>query len=345
MSLKTLQDKFVSTESDSENYINVDTGRKITNLKKKGYVYKTINYKNNIYFLCGETHKFEEFLENNNIDENGNPVAILHAKSPPKAPNTTIFSKITSLFKKEEEDEPVCDPKTVGSTLFIPNSENVEDIPSHVVDRMCPFELSGIEGKAKVVRLKDADTLELLIYVKITEMSREKSKGRSREKKVSLITNHHQAGFFSIFVCRMDGIDAAEHNTAQGQLATLLLENYFESLNNIVYIKVKGFDKYGRMLADVYSDRTMENLINGKLINLNVTEMSEIIKTGIRDKKIDKKSDKNKKLIYDDENQYILALPYFGETKDSRLKNYYDVPKNFIRRGEHDDLLIKYRII
>ena len=244
----------------------------------------------------------------------------------------------------EDEDNRTCDPKSAGSALFIPKSDDVEDIPMEVAQNLCKFELSHLEGKSKVVRILDGDTIELLIYVRLSELSLEREKGRALGKKenkkkalkIAILTSHQNAGFFSLFSCRWSGVDAAEHFTINGIINKLLIEDYFNYLNNIIYIKIDKFDKYGRMMANLYSDNKYTDLINTKLIGVKIEEIPEIMK---------EKGIKYNKDILSKDDLKIIALPYSGDTKDERFKNLPKVSKDIINRKEHQYLLDKYRIV
>ncbi len=363
-SLRSLNDKKLG-DSDESNYINVKTNRRITNLTNKKFIYLEIQGN----YVCGTKEDIEEFYDLNNI--------LPGPTSPPKRGlqrqsaftsgiiKDSLKSKgmgrkqeggdTTEIIKSsmarmnlntssEDEDTRVCRRDSVGTTLFAPQTDDVEDIPANIISTMCPFEMDNLSGKARVIKVLDADTIEILFFVRISELAQERGKGRARgrgdekkkEMKVPVISSHHQSGFFSLFKCRFYGVDAAEHNTMQGQLATLLLEDYLESLNNIIYVKVLKFDKFGRLLIKLYSDKGYRNFINNKICELNVVEMADIYKK----KRINYNTDV---LLRDDLG--IIALEYFGDSKDSRFKNLPLVKDGTINRSEHGHLLEKYKLM
>ena len=53
------------------------------------------------------------------------------------------------------------------------------------------------------------------------------------------------------FKCRLFGIDAAEKNTIQGQIAILLISNILK-INQVYFCKLFSNDKYGRQLVIIY---------------------------------------------------------------------------------------------
>lgn len=363
MSYKTLNGK-VLIDTNPDEYVNVKTARKITDLHKKGFFYEEIDGN----YVCGLREDLDEFYELNKKSGSKN------TKSP-AAHSNTVFKKANETFERTnrntkspervppkrgitkqktlntedfsniniERDVNFCDINTAGTSLFIPQTDDVEDVPNEIINKMCVFELNGLKGKAKVTEILDADTINILFFVKISELITEREKGRAKgrgaDKKketfVPVISKHLNAGFFTLFNCRLLGIDAAEHDTINGQLATLLLEDYFETLNDIIYVKVSDFDKYGRMMPLIYSDKTYKNLINDKLLDLKIEELPELYS------ELDIDYDSSK---LDEEDLKIICLPYDGKTKDIRFKSLPKVAANTINRQEHGYLLEKYKI-
>ena len=337
--LLTLENKPIKTDGTSSNPINVRTNRKITKIKD----YDVLEIED--IFVCGKkgTKDLDEFLENNEISKPSKPVRGLIRQEGKSELITSAMKKVYTLPSDNEEEEN-CELDTAGTTLFIPSSDDVEDVPENIIEKMCPFELTNLTGKAKIIRILDGDTIELLFFIKIKELLGLREKGRAkgrglnkhRDLKVAALSKHTNAGFFATFSCRFSGIDAAEHDTIPGMLNSLLLEDYFNSLNNIIYIKIIKFDKYGRMLANLYSDKNYNNLINTKLVGVEVDELPEIYKeNGISYDK--EKLNKN--------DLKILALEYEGDAKDERFTHLPNkLPKGLINRSHHAHLLEKYKI-
>ena len=368
MSLYDLNGKILKN-SDSDNYRNVKTGRTITDLNKTDFNY----FKFNDDYICGNEINIMEFIMKNNLSKqklieqkysvssgkstsNKSKTTNIYKKpdiSSKKKPNISskegfIERAFNNIFHHEKKDipEPTCEINTAGTALYIPDSNDIETIPSDILETMCPFELTGLKVKAKVVKIKDADTIDIAFFVNFSELAKPREKGTKHNKKmkVPILTKHLNADYCMVYSCRVNAIDAAEHSTAQGQLATLLLTDYLTTIGNIIYVKIIEYEKYGRLLIEMYSDSKMKNNIGEKLINIHVDEMSNIIKEGIANKRIEINSKKNKEIIYDTENQDFLALPYYGDTKSNILKNYYKVPNLFINEGDHVALLTKYRL-
>ena len=335
--LETINGKILK-ESSNDNYRNIITNREINNLKKLGFTY--FKYKNN--YLVGPDENIDEFLLKNKIKKSEiQLLSEIASDSPPKVQ----LQKSKNIKKDDFEDfkkfdESTCEINTAGSALFIPQTDDVEDIPDSILNNICPFEISHLYGKAKVVNIKDGDTIDLLFFVRLSDLAKEREKGRAKgkgqlkkkEMKYPIVTKNHETGFFTVFACRVSGIDAAEHDTAQGQLCTLLMEDYIRSLGRIVYIKIDKFDKYGRMMAEIFSDENFKNGINRKLVGVKINEIPDIL----RKEKI--------KTEIADEDLKIIALEYDGTAKDTRFKNFPKVPNDFINREKHARLLEKYKI-
>ncbi len=79
-------------------------------------------------------------------------------------------------------------------------------------------------------------------------------------KKVS------ESGLFTVFNCRLLNMDAAESNTAQGQKSIEVTKQLFKKYNNVLFVRCGAFDKFGRLLVDLYSDSSYRNYLNFYLI-------------------------------------------------------------------------------
>lgn len=330
-------------QSDSENYVNIKTNRNISNLNNKDFLYAIID---NNFYICGSKEDIENFIIKNKIKKKN--ISYLNNSEKIKTDNLKRpeLKKGEKLDLKElnfDELEPICTLDSVGTALFVPDSEDVEDIPISIANSMCPFSLSKIRGKAKIISVEDADTVKFLIYIKMSELIKGREVGRARgvgsQKKKDIaypvITKHQEAGFFSVFTCRINGIDAAEHDTINGMFAKFLLEDYINSLSNIVYVSLDKFDKYGRTLADLYSDKYYLNNISNKLLGIKINEIPKIVK------QLDIKYDKGK---VSDEQLKVIVLPYGGGTKDESFKNLPQVSKGIIKKEDYKGILEKYRL-
>lgn len=99
---------------------------------------------------------------------------------------------------------------------------------------------------ARVVRVIDGDTVELLIRYKLAEITSIHSSKWRAPTKYLWITK----------TCRLYGIDAAEKTTEQGKFARALLDRKLRSLTQLWVKIAKDNDKYGRTLVELYETET-----------------------------------------------------------------------------------------
>lgn len=168
--------------------------------------------------------------------------------------------------------------------------KEIAKISNEILDKISVFSLSGIEGEAKIIRVIDGDTVEVALFVQLEDLCKARPVGKKKLLQSPIFTLNREAIFLTKVKCRLNGIDTAEKNTAQGKKAKELMELQYTSLNNIVYLVASGFDKYGRLLVDLYTNSKKMVLINNHLIN------------------------------YVDPHLGKLAEPYFGGTKSEYMK-------------------------
>ena len=116
----------------------------------------------------------------------------------------------------------------------------------HNADKKVPFfTFNGYKTYGKVVHVYDGDTIHVV---------------------VQMIDSHNLVKLR----VRLNGIDTPEMRIADQKQDAIKAKQKLESLlnttDNIVYIKFNDFDKYGRVLAYLYSDETSQNSINQQLI-------------------------------------------------------------------------------
>lgn len=105
------------------------------------------------------------------------------------------------------------------------------------------FSLNGLNVWAKVVKVYDGDTVTLVFFV--------------NDKPFK-------------FRCRLNGIDCAEKKSedeAEVIHANRAIERLNEMIDNdLIYVKCKRFDKYGRVLVDLFDCDDSEFSFNDLLI-------------------------------------------------------------------------------
>ena len=161
--------------------------------------------------------------------------------------------------------------KRVSVQNTIPDVRNLD---TNIKENLCIFSISNVQGLCEVKRVIDGDTCELLIYLKLGDLSQNVTSGRKHDIKQPIYTEYPEAGFFTIVTCRVSGIDAAEHDTYHGQYAIREFEKRLKLNNGILYYKSpvnigkKGQrlqdsrEKMGRTLFELYFDSEYKNNIN-----------------------------------------------------------------------------------
>ena len=113
------------------------------------------------------------------------------------------------------------------------------------VDNTCPiFSLAGQEHNAKVVDVYDGDSIKIVIKL---------------------------SGTFQKFNCRLADIDTPElrSKNMNEKLYAHYVKKKVESdlLNKIIKIKCGKFDKYGRLLGEIYINKNDKKSINQIMID------------------------------------------------------------------------------
>ena len=150
---------------------------------------------------------------------------------------------------------------------------SIEEQLKNLTKDVAEFSLCGLTLKGKVVECYDADTCKIILPIK--------------------------DGFYK-FTCRLSGIDTPEMKPrkakqnrdneivwakkARGELLRLICQNNaFENLDikkeeiiheleknkNLITVKCLEFDKYGRLLVELYAD-LQTNSFNKILVNKNL---------------------------------------------------------------------------
>ena len=137
--------------------------------------------------------------------------------------------------------------------------ENIETDDIEMHGKYEVFGFDNLDTQARVLKVIDADTWDIHIYIKLTDLARKRNNG---EFSVIVPDTHAYAGFFTKVRVRLYGLDSAEKNTQAGKRAKELMVQKLESLNYTVYVRFLDAcnDKYGRSLVVI-------NSIDGELLN------------------------------------------------------------------------------
>jgi hypothetical protein len=121
-----------------------------------------------------------------------------------------------------------------------------------------------------VVNIIDGDTLKLIIYRRpedLGDLSRLKLTKKQRKQTVPVL-----------YTCRINGIDAAEKNTPQGQMAKRLLEEKLKVQRVNLWVTVfPQKEKYGRTLISLHADATTSKCIYDDLIGTPFGDLGILI--------------------------------------------------------------------
>ena len=171
-----------------------------------------------------------------------------------------FFSKeVNNLDKLVEDDKLVMDDKYELNKITIHNETSHKKHKKYVYKSQIikKLELNNTENYAKIIDIYDADTLTCILFFR---------------------------GIPNVVKIRLDGIDAPEmrptssddiENVQERALAIIgkfAITKIIMDQDNIIYIKTKGSEKYGRTLADIYTDKDSTLSINQILINLKLAD-------------------------------------------------------------------------
>ena len=217
----------------NDGWYNISTKRVVTKNNRRDLIYI-----NDIH-ICGNKNDVDNFkIENKIYDDKI---------------KTTNMDKIKKFFLK----------------IFYKN--DIESLSEEEYGSMCLF-LMNFSGKGRIVNYVDGDTVDILMYIKLKELEKEMVSGRKKEIKKTALVNDKKGGFFGVFRCRLNGIDAAEKDTNEGQFAKQKLIEYFSKTNNIVYFdivnKPNEREKFGRQLVELYLDFNKQNSCKKYMLNL-----------------------------------------------------------------------------
>ncbi len=170
---------------------------------------------------------------------------------------------------KESEKEKKTDKLkiVISQEKYKPKSSDVRDLPEDQIKNICDFDLRGLQTWARVINIKDGDTLDLCYFVSsnFIEFTRKLSTRSKFPQRNGIVYSEGESkfsGYFTVSTCRLNGVDAMEHDTAQGQEAIRLFTLELQKTNNIVWCHFIKYEKYGRGLVELYASDDMKKGIN-----------------------------------------------------------------------------------
>lgn len=156
-----------------------------------------------------------------------------------------------------------------SSESYIPSSIKIEDIPDDQLNTMSSFTLKGLNVKARVLNVIDGDTIDGAFFIPGSYLcSTQTIKYRWKPKTIRPALGFpDDRGFFIRINIRANGIDTAEKDTHKGQIAKSILQKIVERLDRYIYLHILKYEKYGRVLADIYEDPDHTILVNKTLLD------------------------------------------------------------------------------
>lgn len=265
-------------EPDEGRYYNLRTGRVVKNLPKDdGYMFCPK------VRVVGTDDMINQFYTLNNLNpdqmENNTRTVALYETTP-----KTLTNKFTGLFSSK-------------SSKYTLSSTNIHDIPLETLISLHEwYSMKGLFTPIRILRWKDGDTC-VIAYHEPIQWGRETHEVKG-ETKMMCLADDNQVGCVKVMPARLLHVDAAEHDTAQGQEACRLMKAATAELNNCCYGYFDGWDLYGRILLEVYMDKNGKDLLN------------------------------NRYLTYEHETLGRLFDTYGGGTKSTYMKNLPKIPRD-----------------
>ena len=133
---------------------------------------------------------------------------------------------------------------TERKAKFDLNNMNKVELPEKIPE-LKVFSCVNIGCYCIIERIIDGDTMDCILKIPYSELE------RNSMIYINNSSNNNSKFVYFKFKCRLFGIDAAEKNTIQGQIAILLISNIL-SLNKQYFCRLFGNDKYGRQLISIY---------------------------------------------------------------------------------------------
>nr|QBK84785.1 MAG: uncharacterized protein LCDPAC01_02660 [Pithovirus LCDPAC01] len=175
-----------------------------------------------------------------------------------------------ALIEKVEAECPIPQQIPLGIKT---TASDISDVTDAEIKHLGDFDFKNIFTKARVIRVMDGDTIEIATLISMSELAKER-KGHSvgmmiRHPRFFLGYGSHK--FLFKLTLRLYGIDTAEKNTRQGQVAKALLMEKLRRLNNFVWVHMisQKQEKFGRVLSILYEDCKKRKNLNEFLLEFS----------------------------------------------------------------------------
>jgi endonuclease YncB( thermonuclease family) len=210
-------------------YLNLKTGRTLGSTSKMLKELTCIKFPH----VCGTNDMIEEFQEENKKT----------VKSNRTVSSALAMASLAMGAKPTEETKKIINEKPDITKI---NQSQGQQIPR--------FSLTGIETQVLVISVKDADTFDVAFYYEYP--------GFKGEGKSWILMRDD---------VRLYGIDSAEKkgdDKSLGLQASQKVKDMVKKNNNYLWAKFREFDKYGRILADMWLDEDRKKSLNEEILQL-----------------------------------------------------------------------------
>jgi len=169
------------------------------------------------------------------------------------------FRELNHLNKDESENIfcrmlqklHLMEKKTHYQTVEPVRTKNINKLPFNELENLGEFSLFGLRGHCRIVDVIDGDTFSVALFVPFVFLTEKRSNDQA-----SIIPYGSMEGFFSRWRCRLMGVDAIEihdpKTQRKGQEAKNFVINIFEQHHKVMEFQALGFDKYGRLLIELF---------------------------------------------------------------------------------------------
>lgn len=158
--------------------------------------------------------------------------------------------------------------RTTAPTGIITTTD-IRQIPLDVLQTVSEFNLNGVKALARVLKVSDGDTVQLVVSVPLSQLAAGYP-GRDGIRRALLTTNGDTHIVLNQRV-RFAHLDAAEvklkgRANPLGQKATTVLTHILQKHDYFVWAEFLHNDKYGRPLVVIYPPASRSKSINQELL-------------------------------------------------------------------------------
>lgn len=277
--------------------VNVRTNR-LNKVKQTGYLEYDIT--KNGPFIWATKEEYKEFIKLNKVkDEEKDEEKI--SKRQQKKHDDSTYGGVNLHDVYTNNPHVVCKRNTAGTVVYTPDTKDPRELPRDALQSLCKFHLAGIKGWATVTSVYDGDTIDLVMFIPLSEMAM--GHNYKHYNKVGVRSFIHTStidtGFFAKLRCRFNGCDSMEKNYPEGDYAKKLTIDLYQRRKGHVWAElvygndIEDSDKFGRNLVRIYVDKDKKIELTKYLFNFNDPDNGIIV---VEEYDGGKKSDYSKNL-------------------------------------------------